>query len=283
LVHARKGDPIQFTPSKQEQDWISELEAINAFYHQKDIALSLSAGDEQRWLKRENSNSERSGAKYRKPERFQTDIYRVFNNADPANPTFDKGGRLYGGWWMQESEEDRKAITIGGQNTIEIDYAECHARMLYHLEGIDNKEPLYTLPEVAAYEQEMGLEADKFRPCIKWLFQVLINCKGRPDQANRPDDIIIPPVFTINQLVNFIEAEHQPIAHRFKTGAGLDLMRIESDIALDIISTAMQEGWVVLSIHDSFVATVDRPERLKELMIEFYVKRLGFEPKFKNK
>lgn len=284
LIHARKGELIPFTPSKQEQEWIDTLGAINAFYRQQDIEPGSSSLDTQRWLKKENANPERSGAEYRRPERFQTDLYRVFNDGDAANPTFTKGGRLYGGWWMSEPEEARKAIVINGQKTAEIDYAECHARMLYHLAGIDNKEPLYVLPEVAAYEKQEGLEEGTFRPCIKWLFQVLINCKGRPDQADMPDNVIIPAGFTIKQLVGFIEAKHQPIAHRFKTGAGLELMRIESDIASEIITTAMHEGWIVLSIHDSFITTVDKQDRLNELMVQSYVKRfLGFEPMFKNK
>lgn len=284
LIHARKGKLLPFIPSNQEQEWIDALGAINAFYRQQDIAPGSSSMDTQRWLKKQNTNPERSGAEYRRPERFQTDLYRIFNDGDAANPTFAKGGRLYGGWWMSEPEEARKGITINGQKTVEIDYAECHARMLYHLEGIDNKEPLYALPEVAAYEQQEGLKEGIFRPCIKWLFQVLINGKGRPDQADMPNNVVIPPGFTIKQLVGFIQAKHQPIAHKFKTGAGLDLMRIESDIALEIITTAMRESWVVLSIHDSFITTVDKQDRLKEFMVQSYVKRLlGFEPTFKDK
>ena len=283
LIHARKGELIPFTPSNQEQEWIDTLGAINAFYRQQDIAPGSSSLDTQRWLKKQNATSERSGAEYRRPERFQTDLYRVFNDGDAANPTFAKGGRLYGGWWMSEPEEARKRITINGKKTVEIDYAECHARMLYHLEGIDNKQPLYAVPEVTAYEQQEGLEEGTFRPCIKWLFQVLINGKGRPDQADMPDNVVIPSGFTIKQLVGFIEAKHQPIAHKFKTGAGLDLMRIESDIALEIIATAMREGWVVLSIHDSAITTVDKKDRLNELMIHSYFNRIGYKPMFKDK
>lgn len=284
LIHARKGELIPFTPSNQEQEWIDSIGAINAFYRQQDIALGSSPLDTRRLLKKQNANPERSGAEYRRPERFQTDLYRVFNDGDPVSLTFAKGGRLYGPWWMSEPEEARKEITISGQRTAEHDYAECHARMLYHIEGIDNKEPLYAVPEVTAYEQQAGLKEGTFRPCIKWLFQVLTNGKGRPDQADMPDNVVTPPGFTIKQLVGFIEVKHQPIAHKFKTGAGLDLMRIESDIALEIIKTAMLEGWVVLSIHDSFITTVDKEDRLKKLMVQSYGKRFfGFEPMFKNK
>lgn len=284
LIHARKGELIPFIPSNQEQEWIDALGAINAFYRQQDIAPGSLLPDTQRRLNVQNADPERSGAEYRRPERFQTDLYRVFNDGDAANPTFAKGGRLYGGWWMSEPEEARKEITINRQQTEEIDYAECHARMIYHLEGMDNKEPLYAVPEVTSYEQREGLKEGTFRPCIKWLFQVLINGKGRPDQADMPDDIVIPPGFTIKQLVGFIEVKHQPIAHKFKTGAGLDLMRIESDIALEIITTAMIEGWVALSIHDSFITTVYKQDRLKELMVQSYANRLfGFEPMFKDK
>lgn len=212
---------------------------------------------------------------------LQADIYRVFNNGDPSNPKFNLGGRLFGGSWMSIPSELRKAITINGQATIELDYSGCHPRMLYHERGLEPEGDLYALPEIEAHEAALGLEPQTHRPLVKWLMQVLINGRGRPEAVERPESAIIPQGRTIVDIVQFIEAKHHSIADAFKTGAGLRLMRLESDIALEIIKTAMNEGWTVLSVHDSFITTLDRQEQLRSMMVESYIRRLGREPVIK--
>lgn len=278
---SQKGKPISFQPTAETDEWISTLEAINTFYRQQEIGLELSADALALDLAAQNDGPEQAGAPLRIPELFKMDIYRVFNNGEVANPKFDKGGRLFGGWWMSVSEEMRRAITINGQPTVEIDYAECHPRMLYHRAGLEPDGQVYILPEIAAYEASTGSEPGTYRPYVKWLMQVLINCRGRPGSVDLPEKILVPPDLTVKQVVGFIKARHQPIVGDFETGAGLDLMRIESDIALEIVSKAMAEGWTALSVHDSFITTVDRQDRLEAMMSDAYVRRLGRKPSFK--
>jgi hypothetical protein len=55
------------------------------------------------------------------------------------------------------------------------------------------------------------------------------------------------------QRVQQIEAKHQSIASAFGTGAGLRLMRQDSDIAERIVLQLHRQGVVVLPIHDSFL------------------------------
>ncbi len=281
LVQPGRGQPIRFEPTAETRGWVDTLEAINDFYRQQSLDLGLSQEELARWLKARNEDPDRTGTPYRMPELFKTDIYRVFNDGNEADPTFDRGGRLFGGWWMSVAEELRKAITINGQPTVEIDYKECHPRMLYHRAGLGGEGDLYSLPEIAAYEAATGVATGTYRPYVKWLTNVLINSRGRPQAVIKPDDITLPPDFTTEQMIGFIESRHQPIAGDFKTGAGLDLMRLESDIALEIVSSAMVEGWTVLSVHDSFLTTTDRQQRLRELMIGAYAKRLGRKPSLK--
>ena len=277
LVHARKGEPIKLRPTAETEAWTASLEALNAFYRAQDICLSLSPEELAQWLNERNADPDRRGAPYRLPEVFQTDIYRVFNNGD-ENQTLDQGGRLFGSFWMSTPSELRTAITINGQTTIEIDYAECHPRMLYHLAASEGDGALYSLAEIAAFEVEAGVPTDTYRPYLKWLMQVLINCKGRTGSVKRPTRLSVPAGFTTKEMVGFLEARHAPIAHAFRTGAGMWLMRLESDIALKIVSTAMNEGWTVLSVHDSFITTADCKERLETLMIDTYFKQMGREP-----
>lgn len=282
LVHARKGKRIWFEPTAETQEWVATLEAINAFYRQQEIALGLSPAELKAWLVKRNADPNRKGVPYRLPEMFSSDVYRVFNEGNETDPKFDKGGRLFGGWWMSIPGELRNAITINGQPTAELDYKNCHPRMLYAIRGLDCEGDLYALPEIAAVEEAEGLAVDTYRPYVKWLMQVLINGKGRPQAADVPDHITMPRGLTVNEVVGFIEAKHKPIAEDFKTGAGLGLMRIESEISLEIVATAMAEGWPVLSVHDSYITTTDQRDRLKTMMISTYAQRLGKEPAIKE-
>lgn len=189
---------------------------------------------------------------------------------------------MFGGWWMHIPGELRGTITINGQRVVELDYKNCHPRMLYAKRGLDYGGDLYALPELAALEDATGSAPGTYRPYVKWLMQVLINGKGRPHAADKPDHITMPPGLTVGEIVGFIEVRHQPIAGDFKTGAGLELMRLESDIAIEIVSTAMAEGWTVLSVHDSFITTIDKQNRLRAMMIDAYVQRLGRNPIIKD-
>jgi hypothetical protein len=278
LRHERKGKPVAFDPTVETRQWTAAIEAINVFYREQDIALEASADDLAAW----NAKPDRRGAPYRLPEMFLTDLYRVFNDGLPADPRFDAGGRLNGGWWMNLLKELRPAITINGQPTVELDYSECHPRMLYHERGLDGPEHHYELPEIAAYETANGLKPGTYRPCIKHSMQVLINSKGRPNKAELPDDLVFPPGYPLDEILRLLEIKHQPIADTFKTGAGMRLMRIESDMALKIVSTAANEGWTALPIHDSFIAPEDRRDRLMALMTDVYVARFGKEPTLKQ-
>jgi hypothetical protein len=280
LVQTRKGARIWFEPTPETQKWADTLAAINDFYRHQAINLGLNGTEREQWLADRNADPGQTGPSCCLPELFSTDLYRVFNNGDEAK--FGQGGRLFGGWWMYVPERLRSAITINGEPTIELDYANCHPRMLYHEHGLSGDGDLYSLPEIVEYEEATGVDRGTYRKCVKWLTQILINGKGRPDKVDRPDDIAFPPDLTVDQITGFIEAMHSPIADSFRKGEGLRLMRTESDIAFEIVSTAVAEGWTVLSVHDSFITTRDQGDRLKEMMIDYYVRRLGMEPMIKD-
>ncbi|WP_432201320.1 hypothetical protein ACRAQ7_03710 [Erythrobacter sp. W53] len=282
LLPPKRGPRIEFEPTSETVSWTQCLEEINSFYRTQDIAIGLEQMGQLHWLAELNSSGHRKGIDFIQPETFSKDIYRVFNNGDLMKPQFTHGGRLFGGWWMNIPEELRSAITIGSQPTIELDYAACHPRMLYHLRGLDCDCDPYRLKEIAEYEKLKGHKRDTYRPCIKWLFQILLNGRGRPDIVDVPKEVQIPPGFDIKQLVDLIKTTHASIADSFETGIGLELMRLESDIALVIVTTAMRKGWAVLPIHDSFIATTDHTDSLRELMNTSYFDRLGKFPSFKR-
>lgn len=282
LFQPRKKKRIWFEPTAETNEWTTTLRAINDFYREQQFSVGLSHTQQTQWLADHNNDPDRLGVPLRKPEYFGTDLYRVFNLGDKGAPSFEFGGRLFGPWWQNISGDLRKGIVINGLSTVELDYRYCFARMLYHLNGLDVEGELYAVPEIDVYEIENGLEAGTYRPFIKWLFQVMLNGKGRPGLALPPDDVARPTDIAIGKVARWLKARHRPVADAFGTGAGFTLMRLESDIALEIVSTAMNEGWPVLPIHDSFVATVDRRERLRHLMMDIYYKKIGNYPAIKG-
>jgi hypothetical protein len=214
---------------------------------------------------------------------FRDAVYRVFNDGNPEMPTFERGGRLVGGWWINASEEVRRHITINGEPSSELDYKSCHPRMLYHEMDLEPPTDPYEIPEVVELERRDNCAKDAYRPLVKWLTQILINGRGRPDQVPLPKDMIAPNDVTLRDITTFIRRKHEPISSSFGSRSGLRLMKIESDIAFDIVTRAMKKGWLALPIHDSFISEVSRKEELKKLMIEEYKVRLGREPTIDDK
>lgn len=268
---------LPFEPTDDSRRWTEQLEAYNAFIRLQDIALKLTQGQESAWVK--HWNDERRERKGKcpalcRPEWFQTDLYRQFNKS-----SFDQGGRLYGGFWINVPGDLRKLITINGKPTVELDYSGCHIRMLYHLRGIDYQGDPYQLDELTACEAENGLPLGYFRESMKRLVQALINGNpgGKPEQAKIKGFSFLP-YFKRPQLRRMIEEKHAPIRDDFGNGEGLRLQRLDSDIALSIINRLREQGICALSVHDSFVVPEDAEAELRQLMEEEYMSIFHYRP-----
>src|SRR5262249_39228954 len=68
------------------------------------------------------------------------------------------------------------------------------------------------------------------------------------------------------RVVETIKEKHWRIAHAFGSGAGLSLMRVDSDIAEAVVMTLNKDGIIVLPIHDSFIVQERHRSRLQEVM-----------------
>lgn len=279
LVRLRTSAPerrqLTFEPTDDTRTWTALLEAYNGFYGKHDVALALTAEEEIEWAKRWTDKLRGSGASLYRPERFQTDLYRQFNNG-----SFDEGGRMYGGWWIYAPKAFRKRITINTRPTVELDYAGCAIRMLYQDRGIDYREDPYHLDLIADHEEAKGLPPEHFREAIKRIVQALINDRSgkRPERIKLPDSLTFYPAFTRAEVRQMIEEKHAPIADAFGTGAGLRLQRQDSDIALSVITDLMEEGILALPIHDSFIVEETNADCLYNQMVRNYERYMGFSP-----
>lgn len=283
LVRLREGGSgnaqVIFRPTAETFQWACRLHAYNSFLTEQDISLALTVEEEAEWVRRWNEGRKGEAVSLYRPELFQTDLYRQFNNG-----SFSQGGRLYGGWWINTPKALRRKITINGQPTAELDFSGCAIRMLYHERDLDYQGDPYRLDAIAAYEAKAGLPPGHFREGIKAMTQALINDQDgkNPEMIKLPDGLSFRPRFKRREVRKMIEDKHAPIADAFGTGAGLRLQSLESDLALDIVTELRGQNVLALPIHDSFLVGRRHGFKTGVLMGKLYRARFGFDPVIKE-
>ncbi|WP_428529177.1 hypothetical protein [Roseibium sp.] len=188
----------------------------------------------------------------------QRTLYRVFNNG-----SFQNGGRFYGGWWQQIKSDYRKYITINWHPVSEVDYSSMQPAILYAMEGLDAPEDSYEIEGVPS----------EYRDLLKKTFLQVINAQNNRMRAPRQDEL--PPGMTFADLKEALRAKHDPIARHFNSGIGIEIQRIDSDIAETVMLGMMEHGQLALPVHDSFIVRSGNENLLANVMSEACTNRIG--------
>jgi hypothetical protein len=186
----------------------------------------------------------------------QLSLTRIFSKG-----SFDLGGSLYAPI-QNYTKQTRKYFYLNGEPTIEIDYSSIHPYMLYHAEGLE-----FSGDDPYAIE---GFDRD----AVKVAFNIMLNKEAFG--ANKPvaktiSKVVDCDIDTAEALETAIQTLHSPIAHHFNTGIGLTLQRRDSDIALLVINTFVNElKRPIICVHDSFIVSVRDTESLILAMNDSY-------------
>lgn len=178
----------------------------------------------------------------------QTSLTRIFSQG-----SFDKGGRLYSPI-QNYKKETRKYLYFDNEPTIEIDYSSFHPHLIYHQAGLhfNGDDP---------YEIE-GFDRDN----VKTAFNIMLNRKGYKGKESAAETISYELKVSAAEATAIEEAIlslHTPIAHRFNSGDGLVLQRLDSDIALSVVRYFIEDlKRPIIPIHDSFIVSVRDTESL---------------------
>ena len=182
-------------------------------------------------------------------------VRRVFNNL-----RWDQGGRFYGGWWQRCPKDYRKKIKMDGIMTAEVDFSGLHIVLLYAEEGINYwaevTEDPYQLHGINDIDPDINIRA-----AAKLLLLTAINSDDRKKtfQAFRAQSKAGTPEkkMTNEQLASMLAAlsnKHAPIAHQLASGAGIDLMYVDSRITEKLIEKFTYEYQCpMLTVHDSYI------------------------------
>ena len=229
-----------------------------------------------------------------------TFVRRIFNNA-----SWESGGRFYGGWWQQISEDLRANIMINDNPVVEIDFNAMHIALLKaevaekserDLVSVKDNEPPQGSDFFQKFSASRLIRADEIsnadddpytlnktifptknefdqRKAVKLLVLMAINAKSRAlaFSAFRSDKAKGDPLrkMTNDELSQLLDAfieKHPKLEPFLCTGKGVELMYVDSRIAESVIEQLTDKSIPVLCVHDSFIVADKQKHELLRAM-----------------
>lgn len=231
---------IPFAETAKTRQLAGEMRHINEFLRSADIEVTgrdtgLSLGKDGQVI-----------APYRRSLR------RIFNNAN-----WRHGGRLAGGFWMgMERTERFERIGIDGERIADVDYRQLFPRLAYVRAGKPQ-------PEGDIYDVAGDGAA---RAGWKTLMNAMLFSDG--PLRNWPENTLqhFPTGTKLRDVIKMLAARHAPIADLFGTGLGFQLMRIESDMLIGVITHLASLGVTALPLHDAVLVAESKAYVAKDAM-----------------
>jgi hypothetical protein len=192
-------------------------------------------------------------------------VHRVFNGSVEDN--FQKGGRFFGGWWLQVPKAYRPLIHINNEPTVEVDYKAIHPNLLL---TNPERDP-YSLDRIVL--PEVFNNIDDQRSAVKGVVLMAINAisakkafgafRESKDEGDRMKTLSDQQ---LQKLLDAFTDKYPEIKDALNTGQGLYLMNLDSQIANMIIDYYTKQDIPILCVHDSFIINWKREEELRRIM-----------------
>ena len=199
---------------------------------------------------------------YHKPRLLLPDPSKILPNMVFNDRDLTKGGRMYGAFWINEKKLLRRAVTIDGQSTADVDGRAMHVQLLYQLCG-------KALPPGDPY-----LFTDDTRSVAKKLMLLMINTKAElpPVKGRQAVARTYKNHFgeydDIEELILQLEAHHYIIANHFYKPNWGHLQRTEATIILGIMERGMEDQIVILPVHDGCLCTRENTAKVLQYFNE---------------
>ncbi len=194
-------------------------------------------------------------------------LKRIFNNSD-----FAQGGRLYGGFWQAMKHTPRlESIILDDDSVVELDYGQVGLLLLYGLEGA-------TPPAGDLYDlSEYGIPTS-CRPGIKKVIQAAINASKPLGRLPKGARKTIHKKISLKDVLAAVGKRHPLIAHRFGAGVGMQIMRLEADILVDVLLALKDRNITGLPIHDAVLVNGNFEAEAMDIMSRVFEEKVGLTP-----
>ena len=184
------------------------------------------------------------------------------------NRDFDRGGRFYpmGTSWQNIKSEARKALTIGGEAVVELDFKTLHPAILYAEAGVPMPADCYAID---GWPRDLVKVAMLTLINARTVHAARLSIANNDRMAQRAKPGSQEAIGYASALIEAIKRAHAPIAHAFHSDAGARLMRIDSDLAEAVMhDLILRKGVVTLPVHDSFLVPVSKRDELEAAMLD---------------
>ncbi|MFK4561861.1 hypothetical protein ABIF94_002460 [Bradyrhizobium ottawaense] len=182
---------------------------------------------------------------------YRRTVRRTFNNK-----SWQQGGRLSGGFWMTMPRKDRfRQIRMNGKPVADVDYQQLFPRLAY----VRARAPQPTGDLYDVMGDGTG------RDGWKLLLNALLFTRGPLKRWPRGCSPLLPEL-NLKQALALLEQKHEPIAHLFGTGIGFELMFLESELLIAVVTHLFQSGIPALPLHDAVLVAEPNAEAAKAAM-----------------
>lgn len=179
---------------------------------------------------------------------------------------FDRGGRLFGGFWQVLSKRERgEGVDIEHERAVELDYGQMNPRILYGLCGVPPPPgDLYLLP---------GFEAH--RSGIKKVMNAMMFATKRLTRMPKGIRLEFLKSHGVDHVIAAIEGANAPIKDQFFMGIGHHIQFLESQILVDLLLTLRDRGIVALPLHDGVMVPTTKKDDVRHLMLSIFHRHTG--------
>ena len=170
----------------------------------------------------------------------------VIAGSDPLPQRFDRGGRLYGGFWQNLKRSRRAGIRIDGERVATLDYSSMFPRLALAAAGAQPPQgDLYAIPGLTDHRRAVKLATNT----------LLFDTSLRRPTWPKPDDAAdeMPEGWTVARFRQALLARHPGLSASLGVGLGHRLMHTESRIMVGVLLALMDEDIVALPLHDGLL------------------------------
>ncbi|EJB04812.1 hypothetical protein Rleg9DRAFT_3671 [Rhizobium leguminosarum bv. trifolii WSM597] len=184
-------------------------------------------------------------------------LLRKFRLETPEDAhTFDRHGRLYGGFWEGLPKDQRYRLTIGGEPVVDLDFMSMFVQLAYCRQGVEPPSgDLYAIP---------GLE--EHRKAVK---ELMVSLFFRNQEARRLPNGgkgALPDKWNMARFKAAASQFHPAIIPLFDTNVGFEMMALESEILVGILLELASNGVAALPMHDGIMVAASQKELAVETM-----------------
>lgn len=170
-------------------------------------------------------------------------------------------GRLYG-WWQLLPAARRAEMLINGDAVVEHDYSCLHGTLLYAKVGLRPDGDLYAVPGLENLRKfckgalNTGFNTSSFNETVWTLLGKEERKPGSWPHSYRETVRIVKGVY----------ARNEAIAQFIGSDAGIGLMNIDSDMAIEVLKRCERKGIPVLPVHDSYISQKGHGDTVRGIM-----------------